>query len=65
MAGCSGVRAGFQQRGDFVLHPGDGFWRGHVCLSERSLSAEPGGCAGYVPTAGLLALPGAVILRVS
>ena len=48
-----------------MLHPGDGFWRGHVCLGERSLSAEPGGCAGYVPTAGLLALPGAVILRVS
>jgi hypothetical protein len=49
-AGCEPVPPGFQQRGDILLVPSDGFQCAHVCMGRYSLTVRPATAARWVLT---------------
>ena len=62
-AGSVDVVINFQQRGDLILAPQDGWMCGHVCLGARALSSCPDLGVNLIPTAAVLALPDVHVLR--
>ncbi|MDZ4254710.1 MAG: hypothetical protein U1A72_19235 [Sulfuritalea sp.] len=61
-AGCVPIAPGFQQRGDVLVAPRDGFACAHVCTGRMSLAAWPDLGVHWCDTAAVLAI-GAVVLR--